>query len=130
MNISEAEKRSGLPTKTIRYYEEIGLIQPARTANGYRDFGDKDLHVLSFLARARSLGFPIDDCRALLGLYEDRQRTSAEVKQIAQTHLDTIEIKLAELHAMQVTLTELVNRCHGNDRPECPILEGLAGEDQ
>jgi Cu(I)-responsive transcriptional regulator len=129
MNISEAEKRSGLPIKTIRYYEEIGLIQPARTANGYRDFDDKDLHVLSFLARARSLGFPIDDCRALLGLYEDRQRTSAEVKQIAQTHLDTIETKLAELHAMQATLTELVNRCHGNDRPECPILEGLAGED-
>jgi len=130
MNISDAEQRSGLPVKTIRYYEEIGLIKPARTANGYRDFSEKDLHILSFLSRARSLGFPIEDCRALLGLYEDRQRSSAEVKQIAQIHLKTIETKLAELNAMHVTLNELVNRCHGSERPDCPILEGLAGKEE
>jgi len=127
MNISDVSTRSGLPAKTIRYYEEIGLIRPARGANGYRAFDQGDVHKLAFLARARSLGFTIEDCRALLSLYEDRDRASADVKRVAEEHLDSIERKIAELQAMRTTLSDLVRRCHGDDRPDCPILEDLAG---
>ncbi len=127
MNIGEVATLSGLPAKTIRYYEEIGLIRPERGANGYRDFGARDVHALAFLARARSLGFAIEDCRALLALYADRHRASAEVKQVAEAHLGQIEAKIAGLRAMQATLTRLVERCHGDERPDCPILEDLAG---
>jgi Cu(I)-responsive transcriptional regulator len=128
MNISDVSALSGLPAKTIRYYEEIGLVRPARGANGYRAFDESDVHKLTFLARARSLGFTIEDCRALLALYEDRGRASADVKQVAEGHLLSIDRKIRELQAMHATLTDLVRRCHGDDRPDCPILEDLAGK--
>lgn len=126
MTIKEAARRSGLPAKTIRYYEQIGLIHPARGQNGYRRFRDSDLHRLAFLARARSLGFSIEDCRALLALWEDRSRASGDVKRLAESHLAQISAKIAELQAMQAALAPLVSDCAGDDRPDCPILEGLA----
>lgn len=126
MNIGEAKAFSGLPVKTIRYYEDIGLITPARAPNGYRDFADDEVHKLIFLAHARSLGFSIEECRELLGLYKDKDRASADVKRIAAAHLAEIERKLTELEAMRKTLSHLVRNCHGDERPECPILDGLA----
>lgn len=128
MNIGEVAAESGLPAKTIRYYEDIGLVRPARTTNGYRDFADADIHKLRFLARARSLGFTIEDCRALMALYEDRGRASADVKAVAEQHLDQIARKIDELEAMRGTLAHLIDKCHGDDRPDCPILDGLAGD--
>jgi Cu(I)-responsive transcriptional regulator len=129
MNIGDVAEHSGLPAKTIRYYEDIGLIRPHRGENGYRRFGEADMHKLAFLARARSLGFTIEECRALMALYEDRDRASADVKQLAAEHLSQIERKIAELRSMHGTLAQLVERCHGDDRPDCPILDDLAGED-
>lgn len=126
MNIKEVAARAGLPAKTIRYYEEIGLIRPLRAANGYRAFRDSDLHKLAFLGRARSLGFTIEECRALLALYEDKARASADVKALAQSHLEQIAAKIEELKAMQATLSDLVSACAGDHRPDCPILTGLA----
>ncbi|WGH79965.1 Cu(I)-responsive transcriptional regulator [Jannaschia ovalis] len=125
MNISQVARRAGLPAKTIRYYEEIGLVAPARAANGYRAFSERDLHKLTFLSRARALGFRVEDCRALLGLWEDESRASAEVKAIAQAHLDEIARKIADLRDMQATLADLVSRCAGDDRPDCPILRAM-----
>ena len=127
MNIGHAAELSGLSAKTIRYYEDIGLVRPRRGVNGYRDFVEPDLHKLAFLARARSLGFTIEDCRALLALHEDRRRTSAEVRRVAGEHLARIERKLAELESMRAVLGRLIERCHGDDRPECPIIDDLAG---
>ena len=126
MTIGEAARMSGLPTKTIRYYEDLGLVRPARGDNGYRDFSDADAHKLAFLGRARSLGFSIEVCRTLLSLYEDRGRASADVKAVAALHLDQIAAKIAELRALQSTLETLVAQCHGDDRPDCPILDDLA----
>lgn len=126
MNIGDVAGRSGLPNKTIRYYEEIGLVRPRRNANGYREFREHDLHSLAFLARARSLGFTIDDCRTLLALYEDRHRSSADVRNIANEHLERINRKIEELMSMRATLELLVEQCHGDDRPDCPILDELA----
>ena len=128
MNISQVAERAGLPAKTIRYYEDIGLIAPARDSNGYRAFGDRDLHNLAFLARARALGFSIEDCRALLRLYEDETRESAEVREIALQHLARIEDKLRDLSEMRDTLSELVAACAGDHRPDCPILKSLAAK--
>lgn len=125
MNIGDVAELSGLPAKTIRYYEDIGLIRPKRDANGYRAFDERDLHKLTFLARARALGFSIEDCRALLALYEDDSRASADVKRIAERHLAQIDAKIADLRAMRATLAHLVEACHGDDRPDCPILEDL-----
>ncbi|PCJ76432.1 MAG: Cu(I)-responsive transcriptional regulator [Rhodobacteraceae bacterium] len=127
MNIGQASANCGLPAKTIRYYEDIGLILPDRTDNGYRDFSETHMHKLAFLSRARGLGFTIEDCRTLLSLYEDTDRASADVKAMAREHLDKISYKINELKAMQATLSELVDKCHGDDRPNCPILQGLAG---
>lgn len=127
MNISDATKRTGLPPKTIRYYEDIGLITPDRAANGYRSFSDAMVHKLGFVAQARALGFGIDECRDLLALWEDEARASADVRAIAQSHLDEIGAKIQSLQAMQATLSDLVNRCAGDDRPDCPILIGLEG---
>ncbi|MDJ0684791.1 MAG: Cu(I)-responsive transcriptional regulator [Alphaproteobacteria bacterium] len=127
MNIGEVAERSHLPAKTIRYYEEIGLIKPPRDENGYRRFREEDAHSLRFLARARSLGFSIEDCRALLSLYHDRGRASADVRRIAQEHLTRIEAKIGALQSMQTTLRHLVETCHGDNRPGCPILDDLAG---
>ncbi|MGB1336800.1 Cu(I)-responsive transcriptional regulator [Planktomarina sp.] len=126
MNIGEVAKMAELPIKTIRYYEEIGFIQPKRSANGYRSFRVSDVHKLAFLGRARSLGFSIEDCRALLQLYENDTRASADVKQIAQEHLARIDAKVKELQAMRNTLSDLIDACAGDDRPACPILSDLA----
>lgn len=126
MNIAEVAKAAGLPAKTIRYYEEIGLIHPKRSDNGYRAFAQTDLHKLAFVGRARSLGFSIVECRALLALYEDRARASADVKAMAVTHLAQIRDKITELRAMEATLADLVQACSGDHRPDCPILRGLA----
>ena len=127
MNIGDVSARSGLPAKTIRYYEDIGLIKPHRSANGYRSFRDSDLHKLAFLGRARALGFSIEDCRTLLALYEDETRASADVKRLAREHLGRIEAKIADLQSMRDTLTELVDCCAGDNRPDCPILKDLSG---
>ncbi len=126
MNIGDVAERSGLPAKTIRYYEEIGLIRPERGGNGYRRFSGRHLHTLAFLGRARSLGFSIEDCRMLVGLYDDRERASADVKALAAHHLERIDRKIEELRAMRATLGRLVETCHGDARPDCPILDELA----
>ena len=128
MNIGDVARRSGLPAKTIRYYEEIGLVQPLRGPNGYRQFRASDLHKLAFLGRARSLGFSLEDCRSLLALYEDRRRASADVKKIALAHIAKIERKMDELRQMHETLSDLVEKCAGDHRPDCPILADLAAE--
>ena len=125
MNIQHAAERSGLPVKTLRYYDEINLVQPARAENGYRDYGDVEVHKLRFLSRARSLGFSLEACRQLLSLYEDQNRTSASVKEIAQSKIQEIDTKLEELQAMRNTLSTLAKSCHGDNRPECPILDEL-----
>ncbi|MDA7438995.1 Cu(I)-responsive transcriptional regulator [Planktomarina temperata] len=126
MNIGEVAKMADLPIKTIRYYEEIGFIEPKRSANGYRSFRESDVHKLAFLGRARSLGFSIEDCRALLQLCENDTRASADVKQIAQEHLTRVDAKVKELQAMRNTLSHLIEACAGDDRPTCPILSDLA----
>jgi len=125
MNIGEVATRTGLPAKTIRYYEDIGLIKPLRDANGYRSFRDTDYHKLAFLGRARALGFTIEDCRALLALYEDEGRESGDVKRIARQHLTQIDQKIDQLQEMRATLSRLVAACAGDDRPDCPILNDL-----
>jgi Cu(I)-responsive transcriptional regulator len=127
MNIGNVSALSGLPVKTIRYYEDIGLVSPLRDSNGYRAFREKELHSLAFLGRARSLGFTIDDCRALLALYADETRASADVKRIANEHLEQIETKIAGLQSMRDTLSHLINECAGDHRPDCPILKDLGG---
>lgn len=125
MNISDVATRAKLPAKTIRYYEEIGLIKPLRDTNGYRAFRDSDMHKLAFLGRARALGFTIENCRALLALWEDKSRASADVRAIAKNHLKQIEAKITDLSAMRDTLSDLVRSCRGNDRPDCPIINSL-----
>jgi Cu(I)-responsive transcriptional regulator len=129
MNIGDVSERTGLPAKTIRYYEDIGLVRPMRGENGYRMFRERDMHNLSFLGRARALGFSIEECRDLLALWEDQNRASADVRQIAKGHLDAIDQKIADLTAMRDTLHGLVEACCGDDRPDCPILTGLAERD-
>lgn len=127
MNIGEAAARSGVPAKTIRYYEDIALIESAdRTANGYRAYSDEDVHTLRFLASARSLGFTVAQCRDLLALYRDRERSSADVKAIAASHVAEIDEKIGSLRAMRATLSTLMHKCQGDDRPDCPIIEELA----
>ncbi len=126
MNIGEASDRSGLPAKTIRYYEDIGLIHPDRSGNGYRDYGSDDVHKLRFLHRSRGLGFSVEECRQLLALYEDKSRASSDVREIASSKLAEIDRKIRELTELRRTLEHLVHACHGNDRPDCPILEELA----
>ncbi|MDP6563879.1 MAG: Cu(I)-responsive transcriptional regulator [Alphaproteobacteria bacterium] len=128
MNISQAAVQSGVSSKAIRYYEGIGLIEPARRSdNGYRDFDDGDVHMLRFVARARGLGFSVIEVAELLALYRDRERASAQVRKVAQGAIRRIEDKVAELQSMGDTLKHLVERCHGDQRPDCPILDDLAG---
>lgn len=127
MNIGTASELSQLPVKTIRYYEEIGLVDPGRTGNGYRDFSETDVERLKFLQRARSLGFSIEQCRDLLSLYQDRNRASADVKAITRTKIQEIDRKIDELNSLKRVLTTLMEACHGDDRPECPIIDDLAG---
>ncbi|GAA0593842.1 Cu(I)-responsive transcriptional regulator [Caenispirillum bisanense] len=127
MNISQAAKKSGVPAKTIRYYESIDLIPEAgRTASGYRVYTDKDVERLRFIQHARGLGFSVKDVGDLLALWQDRSRASADVKALAARRVEEIDRKVAELQSMRDTLTHLMDRCHGDDRPDCPILESLA----
>lgn len=128
MSIGEIAEKAGLPAKTIRYYEEIGLVAPQRGENGYRAFSRTDLHRLAFLARARALGFSIEDCRTLVALWDDEGRASADVKRVAKAHLSHIDEKIAQLRSMRDTLGHLVEACHGDERPDCPILKDLAPE--
>ncbi|MEP1968009.1 MAG: Cu(I)-responsive transcriptional regulator [Marinomonas sp.] len=128
MNIGRAAELTNLPAKTIRFYEEIELIKPQRASNGYRDYSDDDIHRLKFLQRARSLGFSIDECRALFSLYEDEGRASADVKAIALTKIDAVDAKIRELQSLRDTLSHLAETCNGDNRPDCPIIRDLAGE--
>jgi len=126
VNIKDAARRAGLPAKTIRYYEDIGLVRPLRGGNGYRAFREMDVHKLAFLGRARALGFSIEDCRTLLSLYDDKARASADVKRIAEVHLGHIAEKIEALRSVQKTLKALVDACDGDHRPDCPILADMA----
>ncbi len=126
VTIREASMATGVSAKMIRHYESIGLITaPARAENRYRHYNERDLHELAFIRRARDLGFPIEDIRHLLALWRDKSRSSAEVKAIAQKHVKVLEEKAAALQAMSRTLTHLARNCHGDDRPDCPILDAL-----
>jgi MerR family transcriptional regulator, copper efflux regulator len=127
-NISAAAKASGVSTKMIRHYEEIGLIAKAgRTVAGYRLYREPDVHVLRFVRRSRDLGFSMKEIEALLGLWTNRRRASAEVKRMAVQHIADLDAKIAELQAMRGTLKALADHCHGDGRPDCPILDELSG---
>ncbi|MEX2241214.1 MAG: Cu(I)-responsive transcriptional regulator [Burkholderiales bacterium] len=126
MNIGTVAERSGVPPKSIRYYESIGLIYPAeRRPNGYRSYSEQDMQTLAFIKRARSLGFPVEEVRDLLDLWRDRNRRSAAVKAMAARHIDVLDQKIEELQSMRKALAELVKRCRGDSRPDCPILDDL-----
>lgn len=127
MQIGRVVERSGVPAKTIRYYEEIGLIaKPERTAGGYRAYGKQDIDILRFVNRARGLGFSINGVRDLLALYQDPERASADVKLISLERVQEIESKMKELDSMRRTLLHLAKKCQGDERSECPILDELA----
>lgn len=127
MNISAAAERSGVSAKMIRYYESIGLIRSAdRRDNNYRDYGDSEVAMLQFVRRTRDLGFSLEEVRALLALWQDRKRSSREVRRLAAKHLSDLETKLAEMRAVARALKRLVDTCHGDDRPDCPILDDLS----
>lgn len=127
--IGEAATRSGVPPKTIRFYEEIGLVQPAaRSANGYRAYGEKEIRILEFVSRARALGFSLKDIAALLELYRDRGRASHDVKKLAKGHIAELDRRIAEMTAIRTALADLVRRCRGDHRPDCPILDELAAK--
>ena len=116
-----------MPPKTIRFYEEIGLVRPAaRSANGYRQFNDTDVRMLKFIARARKLGFSVEDIQKLLSLWQDKKRASADVKKLALGHVNEIEARIRELESVKRAIVDLAERCHGDARPNCPILEELA----
>ena len=126
MNIGQAAKSSGVSAKMIRYYEQTGLIPPAeRRASGYRDYADTDVHMLRFIRRARDLGFSVAEIGALLGLWRDKARHSAEVRRIARDHIGALEEKIRDMQEMVATLSDLVASCRGDSRPDCPILARL-----
>lgn len=127
MNIGAAAEQTRLAPKTIRYYEDIGLVTAPRDNNGYRTFGTTESHKLGFLGRAQAIGFTIDDCRVSFALWEDKQRSSDDVKRVAQVHLETVEQKISALQGMKQTLSDLVLSCAGDKQPECPILDDFAG---
>jgi MerR family gold-responsive transcriptional activator of gol and ges genes len=127
VNIGTAAAASGVTAKMIRHYEAIGLLRPAsRRGNAYRDYGPRDIHELKFIRRARKLGFSVAEIGELLALWRDRGRPSREVKRIAEAHIGELQSRVAEMQAMTNTLRELVAACHGDDRPDCPILDDLA----
>ncbi|MDR3534690.1 MAG: Cu(I)-responsive transcriptional regulator [Rhodopila sp.] len=128
MNIGEAARASGITAKMIRYYESVDLIPPAgRTEAGYRTYGERDVDTLRFIRRARDFGMPMDRVKLLVGLWQDKDRPSREVKAIALSQVAALEAKIAELTAMKDALAELARACHGDNRPDCPILSDLAG---
>jgi len=127
MNIGEAAKLSGVSAKMVRHYESLGLLPAvARTEAGYRQYGDREVHTLRFIRRARDLGFSMAEIAELLKLWQNQRRSSSNVKKIAQKHLADIDAKMAEMAAMRKTLQHLVHCCSGDERPDCPILEELA----
>lgn len=127
MNIGEAAAASGVSAKMIRYYESIGLVPNVlRTQAGYRVYADSDVHILRFIRRARDLGFSVDQMETLLALWSDRTRASADVKRVAAAHIAELERKMQEIEAMTKTLRHLVHHCHGDNRPDCPIIEDLS----
>lgn len=127
MNIGSASRASGVSVKMVRHYEAIGILpKAARTEGNYRLYGPNDVHTLRFIKRARDLGFPMDDIRALLGLWQDKSRRSATVKKVVTAHVDTLKRKIAELEGMVKTLEHLAHHCQGDHRPGCPILDDLA----
>jgi MerR family copper efflux transcriptional regulator len=129
MNIGEAAKASGVTAKMIRHYEDNGLIAKAgRTESGYRVYREADVHVLRFIRRARDLGFSLAEIKGLLGLWGNRRRASADVKKLALGHVADLDAKITEMQSMRRTLLKLAEHCHGDDRPDCPILDDLAGE--
>ena len=126
-NIGEAARRSNVSAKMVRHYESLGLLPSVhRTEAGYRQYGDSEVHTLRFIRRARDLGFSMDEIAQLLKLWQNRRRSSAEVRRIASRHIEDLSRKLAEMEAMRRTLQHLVHCCHGDDRPDCPILDELA----
>lgn len=128
MNIGEVASETGVTAKSIRYYESINLIPaPERTQAGYRQYSDRDVQILHFIKRSRGLGFSVAEVAELLSLYRDTERASAEVKGIVETRLDEIDQKISELESIRATLRTLAHRCHGDDRPDCPILDDFAG---
>ena len=128
MNIGEAAKQSAVTAKMIRHYESLGLLPPApRTDAGYRVYDDASVHTLRFIRRARDLGFGMKEIDTLLGLWRNRRRASADVKRIARTHADDLQRRIDEMQAMKRTLEHLAHCCQGNARPDCPILDDLAG---
>ena len=130
MNIGAAAEATGVPPKTIRYYESIGLIPPAtRAENGYRHYTGFDIETLKFIQRTRHLGFSVKDVGGLLALWHDKDRTSASVKALALNHISDVEQRIQELATIRKTLIDLTERCHGDDRPECPILDEFATSD-
>ncbi len=127
MRIQEASRQSGMPPKTIRFYEEIGLVRPAaRAANGYRQFSDTDVRTLKFIHRARKLGFSVEDMQKLLSLWQDKRRASADVKKLALAHVNEIDARIRELESVKQAVLDLAEHCHGDNRPECPIIDELA----
>jgi Cu(I)-responsive transcriptional regulator len=131
LNIGEAAEASGVSAKMIRHYEDKGFMPKAkRTVAGYRIYRDADVHSLRFIRRARDLGFSLKEIKDLLGLWGNRRRASADVKKLAMRHVAELDVKIAEMQAMRRTLLDLANHCHGDHRPECPILDGLAAERQ
>ena len=129
MNIGEAAAASGVSAKMIRHYEEQGFVPKAgRTVAGYRVYREKDVHALKFIRRSRDLGFSLKEIKDLLGLWNNRRRASIDVKRMAEKHVKELDQKIAEMQAMRRALTELVHHCHGDHRPDCPILDDLSGE--
>ena len=127
MNIGKAAELAGLTVKTVRYYSDIGIINPhVNKKTGYRDFSESDLAKLQFLAKARKFGFSLNDCRELLALYEDTERSSREVKVLTLEKIAEIDTKLSELQILKDQLSELASACQGDDRPNCPILDALS----
>lgn len=126
MNISAVAEAAGLPVKTVRYYSDIGLVPaPGRSSAGYRSYDDSAVRKLVFVRRAREFGFSVEECRELLDLYQDRHRSSADVKRIAARRLEEIAEKQRELQSLHDELAHLVEACRGDHRPDCPIIEGL-----
>lgn len=128
LNIGQAAERSGVSARMLRHYESLGLLSGvARTESGYRQYTEADIHSLRFIKRSRDLGFSMDEITELMGLWQNRRRASSSVKRIAEKHLAELEQRIADMQAMQRTLSKLVHCCHGDARPDCPILEDLAG---